>query len=149
MLLEIRKSEFGEYARGCLFVDLIERAVWQYYLDRFLYRFPECDERAAKCGPQNVSDPGKWAREPDPLWREQRWGPVTIYAGDELEALPPAQPHLARSTGTESDPILINYAHGNRRPPADYRSRLSEPPLSDEPEAIVFEGPEFDFTEAA
>lgn len=147
-MVGIRKAEFGEYARGLLFVDLIEQVGWRYYLARFSYAFPETDPRAVR----KYSLPREMR---DNLWRPGMDAPVAEYDGKDAASLPPAQVSLASHvgiTGTASDPLAVKLMYGNRRPPHDYRTRLDnpEPHLFDEREAMSTDGPEFKFeTEAA
>ncbi len=140
-MLGIRKAEFGEYADSLVFVDAIERLAWRYYLARFSYAFPETDPRAVR----TFTLP---AEERDDLWRPGLPAPVAECVGDGLLTLPPSQPSLAsrkHGSGTESDPALVKWMYGNRRPPRDSRSRLEaiEPHLFDGPEAMRTDGPEF------
>lgn len=146
-MLGIRKAEFGEYARGLLFVDLIEQAGWRYYLARFSHRFPETDPRAVR----TYSLPREMR---DSLWRPGRDAPVAEYDGKDAARLSPAQASLATHvgiTGTASDPLTVKLMYGNRRPPRDSRPRLDnpEPHLFDEREAMSTDGPEFEFTTEA
>lgn len=147
-MVGIRKAEFGEYARGLLFMDLIEQVGWRYYLARFSYAFPETDPRAVR----KYSLPREMR---DNLWRPGMDAPVAEYDGKDATGLPPAQVSLATHvgiTGTASDPLAVKLMYGNRRPPRDSRPRLEppEPHLFDEREAMTTDGPEFAFdTEAA
>ena len=146
-MLGIRKAEFGEYARGLLFVGLIERVGWRYYLARFSYAFPETDPRAVR----TYSLPRQMR---DNLWRPGKEAPVAEHVGKDAETLPPSHVSLTTHvgiTGTASDPLTVKLMCGNRRPPRDSRMRLDspEPHLFDEGAAMSTDGPEFEFTEAA
>lgn len=82
-LLAMRKSEFAEMVRA----RPVEAAVWRIYVHTFHNAFPETDSRCAR----RETRP---ALLPDELWRPGKAAPVMVYGMEEVEALPPAQPHL-------------------------------------------------------
>lgn len=47
-LVGIRRDEFVELAELRRAVLMLEAAAWRHFLSAFLYRFPECDQRAVR-----------------------------------------------------------------------------------------------------